>query len=185
MSEKIRYEHAVAMAFAEDIRDLLAPTCERIEIAGSLRRRKPMVGDIELVYTPKFGEVITDLFAQNKNLTDILLEELVQEGLLEKRKNIRGSTAYGEKNKLMRHRPSEIPVDLFSTTTEAWASYLLCRTGGAESNTQLAGRAKALGMEWKPYEGVLHHRGTDIRIKSEEHMYELLNLPYRAPHERT
>ena len=33
--------------------DLLAPFCERIEIAGSTRRKKPEVGDIEIVCIPK------------------------------------------------------------------------------------------------------------------------------------
>lgn len=36
---------------------------------------------------------------------------------------------YGSKNKLMRHRASGIPVDLFSATTANWFNYLVCRTG--------------------------------------------------------
>lgn len=50
-------------SIAIELRDWLAPFClpaegsaqtgARIEIAGSIRRRKPMVGDIELVYVPR------------------------------------------------------------------------------------------------------------------------------------
>lgn len=185
MSEKVRYEHAKALWIAEELKAAISPACERVEIAGSLRRMKPNVGDIELVYIPKFGEVTVDLFSESKNLVDIILTQLEKDGVLEKRKNVKGSTMFGDKNKLMRHIASGIPVDFFSTNNAGWHSYLLCRTGGAESNTQLAGRAKALGMEWKPYEGVFRKGSTDIAILSEEQMYELLQLPYKAPHERT
>jgi len=42
-----------AQVIAEKTKALLAPYCERIEIAGSIRRKKPDVGDIELVAIPK------------------------------------------------------------------------------------------------------------------------------------
>jgi len=38
---------------AQRIIELLSPDCERIEVAGSIRRKKPQVGDIELVAIPK------------------------------------------------------------------------------------------------------------------------------------
>jgi DNA polymerase/3'-5' exonuclease PolX len=42
----------MALPLAEKLRDLLLPACPRIEIAGSVRRLKEDVGDIELVCTP-------------------------------------------------------------------------------------------------------------------------------------
>ncbi len=42
-----------ALEIAEKTKELLAPYCERIEIAGSIRRKKPEVKDIELVAIPK------------------------------------------------------------------------------------------------------------------------------------
>jgi DNA polymerase/3'-5' exonuclease PolX len=39
---------------AEDLIARLRPACERIEIAGSIRRERPQVGDIEIVAIPKF-----------------------------------------------------------------------------------------------------------------------------------
>lgn len=41
MDMTTRYPLAVAQEAAETLRDLLAPVCERIEVAGSIRRRKP------------------------------------------------------------------------------------------------------------------------------------------------
>lgn len=42
-----------ALEIAERIKELLAPYSERIEIAGSIRRKKPEVKDVELVAIPK------------------------------------------------------------------------------------------------------------------------------------
>jgi len=53
-------DHAQALTIAEQCRKALAPYCERIEIAGSIRRGKPQVKDIELVAMPKM--VPTGLF---------------------------------------------------------------------------------------------------------------------------
>ncbi len=41
------------LQIAEKVKAQLAPHCERIEIAGSIRRKKPDVGDIEIVAIPK------------------------------------------------------------------------------------------------------------------------------------
>ena len=42
-------EYNKALEIAEKTKAQLAPYCERIEIAGSIRRKKPDVGDIEIV----------------------------------------------------------------------------------------------------------------------------------------
>ena len=53
----------IPLAEAEEIASLvvekLMPYCQRIEIAGSIRRRKAEIGDIEIVAEPK---MIRDLF---------------------------------------------------------------------------------------------------------------------------
>ena len=48
--ERMPYQEA--MAYAITMVNILRPLCSRIEIAGSLRRQCPTVGDIELVLTP-------------------------------------------------------------------------------------------------------------------------------------
>jgi len=45
--------HREALFIAKQLKSELSPLCERIEIAGSVRRQKPDVGDIELVAIPK------------------------------------------------------------------------------------------------------------------------------------
>ena len=47
-----RYPYSQAISIATDLVSALAPSCEpdRCIVAGSLRRRSPTVGDIELLY---------------------------------------------------------------------------------------------------------------------------------------
>lgn len=52
MSETPKRPYNQVNTVASTIVEALAPACHRIEIAGSLRRRKPMVGDIEIVAIP-------------------------------------------------------------------------------------------------------------------------------------
>jgi DNA polymerase/3'-5' exonuclease PolX len=51
---------ARAVSIAETTQAALAPHCERIAIAGSVRRRKAFVGDLELVCIPR--QLATGLF---------------------------------------------------------------------------------------------------------------------------
>lgn len=48
---------ADAVLIAEDLVRELAPLCERIEIAGSIRRMKYVVNDIDLVVIPREREI--------------------------------------------------------------------------------------------------------------------------------
>jgi len=52
-----RVSLAEAAADAEAFVAAVSPWCERIEVAGSVRRGKRDVGDVEYVVIPKFEEV--------------------------------------------------------------------------------------------------------------------------------
>jgi DNA polymerase/3'-5' exonuclease PolX len=78
MSEGIKRPYAQVMRVAECLVDSLRPACHRIEIAGSLRRQKPMCTDIEIVaipilHTNPIGEAMdtsqVDDWLQGKPLT--------------------------------------------------------------------------------------------------------------------
>lgn len=57
MSDKPKFPAKLARSVGEKIVEALSPVCARIQIAGSLRRGKPLVGDVEIVYVPRFTEV--------------------------------------------------------------------------------------------------------------------------------
>lgn len=119
-----------AVALAEKIRQALQPGCDRIEIAGSIRRREQAVGDIELVAIPArqpglFGQPATSLL-------DGVLRELVAADRL-----IPGRCD-GD-----RYKQFEIParpglmLDLFLVTRETWGVQMAIRTGPAAFSRRL------------------------------------------------
>jgi DNA polymerase/3'-5' exonuclease PolX len=134
---------------------VLQPACVRLIVAGSLRRRKREVGDVELLYIPKIIEVPDpdDFFGRmiKANAVDLALTKLNEEGALSPRLKCARRPAWGERNKLARHVASGIGVDLFTADLENWWNLLVCRTGGATSNTQICMKAQEGGWKWNPY----------------------------------
>ena len=184
---KARFPAAEARAVANEIVAALAGSCAQIIVAGSLRRGKQSVGDVEILYIPKTGAAKGDeLFALPCNLADVAIAVLEQQFVLSRRQNVNGSEVFGDRNKLMRHTLSGIPVDLFSTSEESWFNYLVCRTGGAESNTRIASLAKDRGYQWNPYSCGFtdRHDGRVFPMSSEEDVFAFVGLPYETPEAR-
>jgi len=177
-------------------RELLADLCgatERVAIAGSLRRKKPLVGDIELLFIPRIAQLpARDLFGHDiptRNLAEEAIADWLARGVLKKRINVNGSEMWGEKNKLAVHVSTGIPVDLFAATEANWFNYLVCRTGPSESNIRIASAAQRKGWMWHPYgEGFSRGSGLGrerIAVTSEREVFEFVGLPYLEPEKRT
>ena len=165
-----------AKAIATDLMELLEPACARILVAGSIRRRKPAAGDIELLCIPRY--------AAGADALDIELRGLIEEGVLDYRLNKKGSRTYGPKNKLLFHVPSGIGVDVFSTTAECWPVALVVRTGSADMNKRIANAALRRGYHFHAYgRGYSTPRG-EIICRSEQEVFEAVGLPYMEPWER-
>ena len=165
-----------AKAIAEELVELLKPVCERVIIAGSIRRRKPVPNDIELLCIPKFDGVV--------DLLDQKLKWLVGTHVLEYRPNKKGSIVYGPQNKLLRHADSGIGVDIFSTDERCWPVALVVRTGPKESNIAIAMAAQKRGWRLEAYGAGFDTPKGLIRCKSERDVFELVGLPYKKPWER-
>jgi DNA polymerase/3'-5' exonuclease PolX len=161
---------------AREIVYWLTPACERIVIAGGIRRRKPNVGDIELLCIPKFVDGVDEL--------DRTIMTLVAQGLLDFRRNRLGYQVYGPKNKLMVHLPSGVGVDIFSTTPERWAVSLVVRTGGVRTNRQIATVALSKGWRFRAYGDGFDTPEGHIHCSSEREVFEFVGLPYLEPWER-
>ena len=186
MIDKPKFPRAEAIAVARIIVDFLKPFCERLIVAGSLRRRRTAVGDVEILYVPKYSAEPDGLFDTVRvNCVDRRLEQMLQCGTISKRLNTLGSETWGERNKLARHTTSQIPVDLFEATTSNWFNYLVCRTGSAANNTRIASAAQAKRWKWHPYAaGFTDHQGNSVRVESEQDVFRLAGLPYLEPWQR-
>ena len=176
---------ADARATITELVELLRPTCERIAVAGSVRRGKPEVHDAEVVIIPT-----PDLLP----LTDTLIEYGTAQYAL-----------YGEK-RLKRWGPSsrgllfkDIKCELFMTHEESWGYQYWMRTGPGDANTFI--------MKWLSYVNApirfrdgygwysrnWHHDGKKwfandrrrLRIASEEDLFAVLGMPFIPPSERT
>ncbi len=116
-------DYAKAKSIADRWVQTLAPHCERIKIAGSIRRNKPDVGDIEIVVEP---EISKDMFGDPSDgpcAFDGFVHELMRKGLLgEQKKN-------GPKYKCFA-LPQGINLDLFIVRAPAqWGVIYTIRTG--------------------------------------------------------
>ena len=166
-----------AKAIAEELLELLKPACERITIAGSIRRQKPEPSDIELLCIPRFVGGVDQL---DRELGPLMLQQI-----LGHRRNKRGSIIYGPKNKLLLHKPSGIGVDIFSTDEECWPVALVVRTGGKATNIEISRRAKERGRSFHAYgRGFTLADGSELVCCSEQDVFKAVGLPYKEPWER-
>jgi len=165
-----------AKAIAEELKSRLEMGCEKVEIAGSIRRQKPDVGDIELLVIPKLSGGVDRL---NEEIVDLMVQEI-----LGYRLNKLGSRMYGQKNKLMVHIPSGIGVDIFSTDAQCWAVSLVVRTGGKITNQRIASAALRKGWHFRAYGDGFDTPDGHITCSSEREVFEAVNLPYLEPWER-
>jgi DNA polymerase/3'-5' exonuclease PolX len=188
--DKSHWPAAIARRVADELVEALTPRCEQICIAGSLRRGKAAVGDIEILYVPRIGQVRSpgELFPKRGSLMDELLDEWLAKRVLTKRPNKNGVTAWGQWNKLAQHTAAGIGVDFFTTTAEHWFISLVVRTGSEEMIKRLTDRAPARGMKLHAYgtHGMIERLATGEQIipKSEREVFELCGVPYREPKER-
>lgn len=169
-------ELAKAKAIAEELKALLEPACEKMAVAGSIRRQKPEVGDIELLCIPKYADGVDQL--------DREIGELVVQRILGFRRNKLGSQVYGPKNKLMIHVPSGIGVDIFSTDFECWPVSLVVRTGGEKTNKRIAMAAIRKGWHLRAYGRGFTTPEGEVVCRSERDVFEFVDLPYLEPCER-
>lgn len=183
MSDKPKFPRDRALAVSNELKDVLAPFCERIVIAGSLRRGKPEVGDVELLFIPRVESRQADFFSSAPvDLASEKIGQMLASQVLAKRPSKTGVFTWGDRNKLAIHTSSGIPVDLFSTTAANWWVSLVVRTGSKETNLLLTNGAIRLGRTLNAYGcGVTEIGGNVIPATSEQHVFELCGVPYREP----
>lgn len=125
-------KHADALKIAEGWVEGLKSVCERAEIAGSVRRGKDDVKDIEIVAIPIL-KAPRPVFGQ-KRVCKTLLEQALYE--LEKNRHIdpvKGGEKYKQFWILAGGGIHAIKMDLFLVTPPAqWGVQMVIRTGPAE-----------------------------------------------------
>ena len=116
---KQRFDRALALTVARELCRALEPVTTRLIVAGSLRRRKETVGDVEILFVPRTESRRVDLIhTEDFDLARERIDALLSDGVLEMRPNVTGGTSWGGKNKLALHVATGVPVDLFTASAK-------------------------------------------------------------------
>jgi DNA polymerase/3'-5' exonuclease PolX len=182
---------ADAEVLAQELLALLAPACVQLTIAGSIRRRKPDIGDIELLAEPLLATQ-TDLFGEvsgpPRSLLDARIERLYADDVLVPRPvGAQHQVRWGPRLKCARFRG--VPCDLFIVREPAcWPVLLAIRTGPAEFSKRLVTQRRKGG--WLPdylvvRDGAIWHQdGTPVPLATEAELFALLGQPWIPPEAR-
>lgn len=138
------------------------PEVKSIEVAGSLRRAKETVKDIDILAASDNPAPIMDKFVSLNGIAQV---------------NAKGET----KSSVV--LDEAISVDLRIVSEESFPSALNYFTGSKEHNVALRSRAIKMGMKLSEY-GIFKVEGEKeipLKCKSEADIYKILNLAYIPP----
>ena len=183
------YELLKAKKTADYLVQRMRPACYKIEIAGSIRRRKPVVHDIEIVVEPfvdALPNLLGDAAVYHSRLDDVLAD-LLEEGVL----HWFAGAKVGERMKQFHALEANgIKVDLFVVRPPAqWGSIFAIRTGPAHYSHWLVTPRRqggAMPSHLVQRDGGLYEDDRLIETPSEESFFQALQIwPAPEPWERT
>jgi DNA polymerase/3'-5' exonuclease PolX len=171
---KTKMPYAQALEIAQGFVAAIRPYCERVEIAGSLRRQKEEIGDIEVVAIPKIVMGL-DLFG-NAGVAHSLLEEgtrsfnLLLDGPFQKKIQF-----------------AFIDVDLFITTPEKFGVIFAIRTGSADFSKWLVTtkqKGGALPSNMRVHDGRVWMGQHALVTPEEVDFFKAIGLTWVHPEQR-
>lgn len=178
-----------AEQIAARVMAMLHWTCERIEVAGSVRRKKADCHDVEIVVIPRLDVVSADLFGNPttyRNQFDEACKNLRSDGTFTDRLDKNGRPAWGEKYKRALYQG--VPVDLFSATSENYGLILALRTGPAEFSLKLVQQRTFGGylpFGYRVRDGYLWRGDERISTPEEQDVFDAIGLDWIRPENRT
>lgn len=140
----------------------------KIQVVGSIRRKRPEVRDIDIVLIPHSWMWNTII----QKLKTNWLAEVVEAGQeLARLKVPTGATS------------EPVQVDIYRARPETWGVLLLIRTGSVEHNIKLCSRARAMNMMLSAKEGVIKD-GKVVASRTEEEIFKALGMDFVEPEKR-
>lgn len=157
-----------ATEIAVELVGKLIPYCGKVEIAGSIRRGKGQVHDVDIVAIPNEDKILAGGFFNVQHLVA----------------SIAGGQPHGG-DAYLACSYHQAPVDIYLAATSSWGTLLLIRTGSKEHNIKLCILARQKG--WKLHasgEGLFDAYNRRIAGDTEEGIFEALGLPFIPPGQR-
>lgn len=177
-----KIELSTANKIANDILHHVSPAMQRVEVAGSIRRRKPVVGDVELVGIPANREKLVKLLGD--------IGQMIKPG-------VPGFIPWSPKPtaRYLRLRlPQEMNLDFFLGTPDNWGGLFMMRTGSAAdpNGNVFSGFVPGIFKRWKTISGggrmtecmPTTIEGRQIPVPEEQSFFDLLDMNFVPPEER-
>lgn len=168
---KTKKLYAEALQVAEKLVDWLAPACDRIVIAGSIRRRCDLIGDIELVAIPT---PLRNLFGEptGETLLDLHLRktDLLKNG-----------------DRYKQFMDSGYQVDLFLAQPDTFGYILMLRTGSAAFSHSMVTPVSMGGLrppEITVKDGQVFQHGALVAVPDEDALFALWKMQTPTPEQR-
>ncbi|MFO7991837.1 MAG: DNA polymerase/3'-5' exonuclease PolX [Thermoplasmata archaeon] len=161
MLEKVSGRHLMhqIIPLSEELLDFLKPHTDKIETAGSLRRKKETIGDIDILATGDSDEIMNS-FVEYEDIDEVL---------------VKGDTKTSIRMK------NGIQADVRVVDSESWGSALMYFTGSKEHNVKL--RQAAIDKNFKLNEYGLYEKESEELVvsKTEEEIYKKLDMDWIPP----
>ncbi len=159
-----RINIGVALPLAEWIVAQLKPlkAVKQIDYAGSLRRGKETIGDIDILVAaaPKDAGAISDAFVHLEIVADVILQG-------DTKTSIRTS--------------EHLQADLRIVDPSSYGAALCYFTGSKEHNVKMRERAQTMGLTLNEYQLADKASGKAVAAKTERDIYEALRLDWVPP----
>lgn len=141
------------------------PGVKRAELAGSLRRKKETIGDIDLIITA------------NENDRKKIISKLTTMPGVEK------IIAAGRTKASIVLKEQHVQVDVRIVSDHEFGAAMLYFTGSKEHNIKLRSIAKERGLKINEY-GIFNKQDKWLAGETEEEMYSFLGMNYIPPEKR-
>ena len=170
-SRKGRFRLSLALSYAEPLIEYLKkiPGVAQVEPAGSLRRWKDTIGDVDILVTCKKDAPVMDRFVKYPDVKEVI--------------------AKGDTKSTVMLR-SNLQVDVRMLDEKSFGAALQYFTGSKAHNIAIRDRAKKMGLKISEY-GVFEvkpapegfNQGTEkwLAGRTEEDVYKAVGLPFIPP----
>jgi DNA polymerase (family 10) len=160
LSQSRRIKLAIAAQYAESLVAWLSKSkgVMQVEVAGSFRRMRETVGDLDILVTARSGSGVMARFTGYDEVAEVLAQGPTRASVVLK---------------------SGLQVDLRVVAAEAYGAALCYFTGSKAHNIALRRRAQEQGLKLNEY-GVFRAKER-VCGDSEESVYRALGLPWIAP----
>jgi len=162
----MKFEDAAVLA--DRIVHCIEHLSDKIQVVGSIRRKRPEVHDIDIVLIPQAWMWNTIIQSLKTNM---------------KAHVVRAGPELATLEIPICPTSETMPADIYKARPETWGVLLLIRTGSKEHNIMMCSKARGLGMMLSAAQGVIKD-GKVIASRTEKEIFQALGVEYIEPENR-